>query len=708
MNKLGKETSPYLLQHAHNPVNWYPWGKEALEKSKKEDKPIFLSIGYAACHWCHVMEHESFENEDIAKILNAHFISIKVDREERPDLDDIYMSAVIAISGSGGWPMTVFLTPDLKPFYGGTYFPPEDKWGRIGFKKMISLISEKWQSRAEREQLLLDAESLQRIIAERTSITPPRSPHSQISDKLLDRAANQLKRSFDPNWGGFSPAPKFPPTNAIRLLLRFFFHTSDKDSLAMATFTLDNMARGGMYDHLGGGFHRYSTDNEWLVPHFEKMLYDNALLAAVYLEAFQITKELPYARIAEEIFAYVQRTMTDKSGAFYSSEDADSKGQEGIFYTWTFDEILSVLGKDIFEIFSKVYNINKSGNFSSREDYHQGKNILHLQTTPSELSQNLGIDPDKLENILKDSREKLLNFRRCRVRPGLDDKIITSWNALMISALAQAYQILDNSKYLEAATRAALFIKKELWTDENCLLRTYRSGQSKLFAYLEDYAYTLRAFTDLYEADFDSNWLFLAENVADSMIHQFWDKKSNGFFDTGHLHKNLIVRTKSAADSAIPSPTAVAAETLLRLSRLLNRDDFFSKAFQTLQANANLLDRYPHAYLSLSLAADFSFHPIKEIAIVGRRNSKDCKELIRTVHSLYLPHHVKAFLDADLTQTKNITKKIPLLRGRTLLDGRAAAYVCENFTCQLPVTTASDLRKQLNINSKHKSSPIRN
>ncbi len=704
MNKLGEETSPYLLQHAHNPVNWYPWGKEALEKSKQDNKPIFLSIGYAACHWCHVMEHESFENEDIAKILNTHFISIKVDREERPDLDEIYMSAVIAISGSGGWPMTVFLTPDLKPFYGGTYFPPEDKWGRMGFKKIISLIHEKWQSPNERKHLLLDADSLHKAIAERTSITPHQSPHIQISDKLLETAANQLKESFDPKWGGFSAAPKFPPTNAIRLLLRFHFHTGNKDSLAMATSTLDKMSRGGMYDHLGGGFHRYSTDEKWLVPHFEKMLYDNALLAAAYLEAFQITNKLTYARTAEEILVYVQRTMTDKSGAFYSSEDADSEGQEGIYYTWTFDEILSVLGKDATEIFSKIYNIKKSGNFSSRESYHQGQNILHLQSAFSlpEFSQNFGIDSDKLEGILKNAREKLLDFRRRRVRPGLDDKIITSWNALMISAFAQAYRILDSSKYLEAATKAAQFIKRELWTEENYLLRTYRSGLSKFFAYLEDYAYTIRALTDLYEAGFETKWLFFAENVADSMIHQFWDKKSYGFFDTGHLHENLIVRTKSATDSAIPSPTALAAETLLRLSRLLNRDDFYKKATQTLQANANFMERFPQAFLSLFLAADFSLHPIKEIAIVGKKNSKNSKELLRTIQSSYSPSCVTAFLDTDSIETKNIIKKIPLLAGRTLVDGKAAAYVCENFTCQLPVTSAADLQEQLDINLKHK------
>jgi len=702
MNKLGQETSPYLLQHAHNPVNWYPWGKEALAKAKKEDKPIFLSIGYAACHWCHVMEHESFENEGIAQLLNSHFISIKVDREERPDLDEIYMAAVIAISGSGGWPMTVFLTPDLKPFYGGTYFPPEDKWGRMGFKRIVSLIGEKWQSPTEQKRLLLDAESLQKVIAERTTGTPPLSPHSQISSKLLETAASHLKTSFDPKWGGFSSAPKFPPTNAIRLLLRSHYQTGDKDSLSMATFTLDKMARGGMYDHLDGGFHRYSTDEKWLVPHFEKMLYDNALLASVYLEAYQITRDQRYARTSEEIFAYIQKIMTDKSGAFYSSEDADSEGQEGLFYTWTYDEILEILGEDTTKIFSQLYNIKKSGNFSSREDYHKGQNILHLQDDPAEFSQKLTIGIDGPEGLMKDSQKKLLDFRDRRVRPGLDDKIITSWNALMISAYAQAYQILDKSKYLEAATRAALFIKKELWTEEDILLRTYRSGQSKFFAYLEDYAYTIRAFTDLYEAGFKNNWLFFAESLADTMIDQFWDSKSYGFFDTGHLHENLIVRTKSANDSAIPSPTAVAAETLMRLSRLLDRDDFFTKATQTLQANAAIMESFPQGCLSLLLAADFSLHPIKEIAIVGKRNSKDSKELLRTVHSSYLPHCVTAFLDTDLTQIKNITKKIPLLKGRTPLDGKAAAYVCENFTCRLPVTTAKNLREQLGINSKPK------
>ncbi|MCJ7579545.1 MAG: thioredoxin domain-containing protein [Candidatus Aminicenantes bacterium] len=702
MNKLGQETSPYLLQHAHNPVNWYPWGKEALEKAKRENKPIFLSIGYAACHWCHVMERESFENKAIAESLNTHFVSIKVDREERPDLDDIYMAAVIAVSGSGGWPMTVFLTPDLKPFFAGTYFPPEDKWGRMGFKKIVSIIGEKWHEQQGQKRLLHDADTIKNIIAERTSQTPAEDPLSKLSPHLLDTAVNQLKTSFDPKWGGFSVAPKFPPANAISLLLRHYFHTGDKYSLSMATFTLDKMARGGMYDHVGGGFHRYSTDEKWLVPHFEKMLYDNALLATVYLEAFQVTKDNRYAMIAEEIFAYEMNTMTDKSGAIYSTEDADSEGQEGIFYTWTYEKILEVLGKDSAEIFSKVYNIKKTGNFSSREDYHQEQNIIHLQKNPSEFSQELSMDSNKLEEQLRDSRKKLMDERSQRIRPGLDDKVVTSWNALMISAYARGFQILKKPKYLEAATKAALFIEKELLTNEGNLLRTHRKGQSKFFAYLEDYAYTIRAFVDLYEAGFDESWLFLAEKLAETMISQFWDDSFFGFFNTGHLHKDLIVRTKSASDSALPSPTAVATEMLLRLSRLLDKDDYYLKSKQTLQANTTQMKSFPQVYLSLILAADLFLTPLKEIVIVGKRNSKDTQKLLQAIHSMYSPHHVVAFLDPTADHKQDLIKKIRLLAGRTLIEGKAAGYVCENFTCQLPVTSADDLVEQIKKKSKLK------
>ncbi|MFC2167481.1 thioredoxin domain-containing protein [Acidobacteriota bacterium] len=698
MNKLGKETSPYLLQHAHNPVNWYPWGKEALEKAKRENKPIFLSIGYAACHWCHVMERESFENNAIAEILNTHFISIKVDREERPDLDDIYMAAVIAVSGSGGWPMTVFLTPDLKPFFAGTYFPPEDKWGRMGFKKIVSIIGEKWQEQQGQKRLLYDAETLENTVKERTSQSPVEGSLSQLSSHLIDSAANELKSSFDPNWGGFSAAPKFPQSQTISLLLRHYYHTGDKYSLSMATFTLDKMAMGGMYDHLGGGFHRYSTDEKWLVPHFEKMLYDNALLAALYLEAYQVTKEKKYAKTAEEIFSYEMNKMTDKSGAIYSTEDADSEGQEGIYYTWTHEKILEVLGKETGEIFSKVYNVKKPGNFSSREDYHQGQNILYLKKELFELSQELAIDYKKLSDLLKDSRKKLLEVREKRIQPGLDDKSVTSWNSLMISSYAQASQILDESKYLKAATLAARFIKKELLTKEKKLLRTHRNGQSKFFAYLEDYAYTVRAFVDLYEAGFDESWLFLAENLADTMISQFWDDSFFGFFNTGNLHEDLIVRTKSAVDNATPSPTAVAAGALLRLGRFLGRDDFSQKAAQTLQAAADHMERFPQAYLSLILAADLFLNPIKEIALIGNRKAKDTQALLRTVHSIYSPHSIVTFLDPTSSQKENLTKKIPLLAGRTLIDGKAAAYVCKNFTCQLPVTSAEGLLKQIRKN----------
>jgi len=694
-NKLIDEISPYLLQHAHNPVDWYPWGEEALAKAKNENKPIFLSIGYAACHWCHVMERESFENEEIAEILNKHFISIKVDREERPDLDDIYMTAVVAISGSGGWPMTVFLTPDLKPFYGGTYFPPEDKWGRVGFKNLILRLNDFWKNDQSRAKLLQDADTLSQIIEQRTSIGLPVDENAEIGRDLLANAARQLEATFDDKWGGFSSAPKFPPSNAVLFLLRDYVHTENKHSLEMATFTLDKMCEGGMYDHLAGGFHRYSVDQEWLVPHFEKMLYDNAQLAVVYIEAYQATGNKKYSRIAQEIFDYEMTYMTDDSGGIYSTEDADSQGKEGIYYLWKRDELDGILGRKEADILSRYFNVKKMGNFSSHEDYHKGFNILHIRKDAASVAKELRMTEEQLKNTITGMKRKLLEFRDKRVRPGLDDKAITSWNALMISAFARGFQVFEDKRYLNAAERAAAFVMDKMRTEEGKLLRTHRAGESKFYAYLEDYSYTIQALVDLYEAGFDKKWLFAAEDLTEEMIAQFWDENSDSLFNTSRYHENLIVRTKSANDSAIPSPVGVAVESFLKLGKLLDREDYFTKARRILKANHPYMEKTSQGYLTLLMNVDSLIHPTKEIAIVGQKDSEDTKKLLKAIHSRFIPNRVIALLDPSSMDAEELANKIPLLSGRTLIEGKATAYVCENFTCQLPVTTPNELIKQL-------------
>jgi uncharacterized protein YyaL (SSP411 family) len=697
-NNLINETSPYLLQHAHNPVDWYPWGEEALARAKTENKPIFLSIGYAACHWCHVMERESFKSEEIAEILNNHFISIKVDREERPDLDDIYMTAVVAISGSGGWPMSVFLTPELKPFYGGTYFPPEDKWGRVGFKNLILRLADLWHYEQSQKKLFQDGETLKQIVEQRTSITLPVDEGAQIDKDLLANAARQLELDFDNKWGGFSSAPKFPSPQAISFLLRDYVHTGNSRSLEMATFTLDKMFEGGMYDHLAGGFHRYSVDHEWLVPHFEKMLYDNAQLAVVYIEAYQATGNEKYGRIAREILDYELNTMTDSSGAVYSTEDADSQGKEGVFYLWSRDELDGVLNQKEAEILSRYYNVKKSGNFSSHEEYHKGLNILHIRKNAAALANELDMTEEKLGNILSGIKKKLLEVRNMRIRPGMDDKIITSWNALMISAYSHGYEAFADKKYLTAAEKTAAFVMDIMRTKEGKLLRTHRKGESKFYGYLEDYAFTVRSFIDLYEAGFDKKWLFAAEELIEELIAQFWEEKSASLFNTSQYHDNLIVRTKSTNDSSIPSPVGISVGSFLRLGKLLAREDYFNKAQRTLKAALPYMEKAPQGYLTLLMDVDFLIYPPKEIAIAGHKESEDTKQLLEAVHRRFLPNRVIAFLDPDSRDAEELAKKIPFLSGRTLIDDKATAYICENFTCQLPVTTPDELIAQLATN----------
>ena len=696
-NKLIDETSPYLLQHAHNPVDWYPWGEEAFAEAKAVDKPIFLSVGYSACHWCHVMERESFENEEVAAVMNEHFVNIKVDREERPDVDEIYMTAVQAMTGSGGWPMSVFLTHDLKPFYGGTYFPPDTRYGRPGFKAILLRIGEIWDTK--RDELLTSAQKLTQTIEQ--SLAGQTGIPKKVGTALIAAAVGDFQNSFDAKDGGWESGDtgnKFPSSPSLALLLREYRRTGESALLDMVTLSLDRMAYGGIYDHLGGGFARYSTDPQWLVPHFEKMLYDNAQLAEIYLEAYQLTKKPLYRRVVVEILEYVSRDMRDEGGGFYSAEDADSEGEEGKFYLWTYAEIQAHLGKDDGALFSAYYGLKKPGNFSSHEDYHAGMNILHMANTLEETAELQGMAPEALAAKIDELRAKLLEIRSRRVRPGLDDKVLASWNALMISAYAKASQVLGDPSYGRVAEEAAEFLLTEMMRDGE-LLRTHRKGTSHLPAYLDDYAFFASALIDLYEATFDVKWIEAADRIAKKMVEKFWDAETSAFYFTAEDHKNLIVRTRPTYDGAIPSGNSVAALGLLRLAKLLDNPGYYEMAQKVLEANYTFMERAPQGYVKMLCAVDFFLFPPKEIAIVGTQGGPHVTALLDALHGAFVPNKVLAFVDPASENAASLGERLPLLAGKGLVSGKAAAYVCKDFACKLPVTTPEDFLAQLGVNS---------
>lgn len=692
-NRLANETSPYLLQHAHNPVDWYPWGDEALEKAKAEDKPIFLSVGYSACHWCHVMEHESFEDEDVAAILNEHFISIKVDREERPDIDEIYMTAVQAMTGQGGWPMTVFITPDLKPFWGGTYFPKENKFGRPGFITILNGIVESWDTK--RSEITESSEKLTTHM--QTLLSSDIGGDSEPTPELITMSVSKLRTNFDNREGGFGQAPKFPPSSSIAILLREYHRTGDESILGMATLTLDKMSDGGMYDHLGGGFARYSTDDEWLVPHFEKMLYDNAQLAQVYLEAYQVTGNEDYRRIVEETFTYVLRDMRDERGGFHSAEDADSEGEEGKFYIWDRSELDSILGVEDAKIFCTYYNVKDDGNFSSHEPYHKGLNILHTPISDDAVSSVLKMPTDEMLSKLVGMKTKLLAERNKRVRPGLDDKVLTSWNALMISAFAQGYQVLGDEAYLAAAVEASEFILNDMIRDGE-LLRTHRKGTSRIPAYLDDHAFMIVALLDVYEATFDTKWILAAQKLSAAMTEKFWDDNVGQFFFTSLDHEHLIVRTSNSQDNATPSGNSMAAFGLLRLAKFTDSAESYDKASRIIKNNFPYLDEYPLGFMRLMCAVDFMVYPPKEIAIASR-TEEEAGALLETVRRNFIPNKIVAHVDPSGQSAEATVQTIPLLANKSMIDGKPTAYVCKNFACKKPVTSADALAEQLDIRS---------
>ena len=662
-NHLIHETSPYLLQHADNPVEWYPWSDEAFAKARSENKPVLLSIGYSACHWCHVMAHESFENEAIAELMNENFVNIKVDREERPDLDQIYMNAVQMMTHHGGWPMTVFLTPDAVPFYGGTYFPPEDRYNMPGFPRVLIGVAEAYRDRQDdiRETGASLLNELNRLSAAGGSDYP-------IEPELLDAAYVGMVRNYDSTNGGFGGAPKFPPAMTLEFLLRTHARTGNRDALEMVSHTCRKMANGGMYDQLGGGFHRYSTDARWLVPHFEKMLYDNALLARVYLHYFQVSGESLARETVEGILDYVLREMTHPKGGFYSTQDADSEGHEGKFFVWTLDEIRAALGESDARDFAAYYNLTEGGNF-------EGKNIPNVTGST---------DDAELRASLAESRRKLFELREQRIKPARDEKILTAWNGLMLASFAEAGVVLNRPDYTAAARRNAEFVLANLRRD-GALLRTWKDGVAKFNAYLEDYAFLTEGLVTLYETTGESRWFNEALALADRMIDEFWDDEGGGFFFTGKSHESLIVRSKDYFDNATPSGNSVAAMVLLRLAILTNRERYRNLATAVLREVADQARRYPSGFGYALSAADFLLSTPKEVAVVG----EDISPLLAETWRRYIPNKVVApSYSGDI-------EGVVLLENRTPVKGLATAYVCENYTCQQPVTDVSALEAQL-------------
>ena len=673
-NALAGETSPYLLQHAHNPVDWHPWGKAALEQARQRDRPILLSIGYAACHWCHVMERESFEDEATARLMNELFVCIKVDREERPDLDDIYMQAVQMMTGHGGWPLTVFLTPDLEPFYGGTYFPPQDRPGMPGFCRLLASVAESF-SEQRREVDEIAAQLRRRLQPRRT----PGSATELLGHDLVHRAAMELHDQYDPKYGGFGPAPKFPHSTSISLLLRYAWQHHDEDLLQEAVFTLEQMAGGGIYDHVGGGFHRYSTDARWLVPHFEKMLYDNALLAVTYLQAYQITTHDVFATVARETLDWVLRDMQSPQGGYYSTLDADSEGTEGKYYVWQRDEIIDLLG-DQGEAFCAVYDVSAGGNW-------EGAVILNRPKPLSSIAGELELSETQLQQTLERGRERLRAARRKRVPPGLDDKILVDWNGLMIAAMAFGYRVLGNSAYLESAIRAAEFVGSAMIEDGR-LLHTHRAGQTRLLAYLDGYAAMLGAYIELFEATFEPRWLRYARDLADGLIDLFWDHDDGGFFFTGTDHESLIARSKSAHDGATPAGNALAASWLQRLAALSGEQGYADRAREVLYCFAPQARRMPSGFGQLLLALQSHLAERREIVVVGSAADARTRDALGRLWRRYAPTDLVVLLDPEAAALGALLDEIPLLEGKLeAASGPGPSFfVCRNFTCQAPTT----------------------
>jgi uncharacterized protein YyaL (SSP411 family) len=681
-NRLANETSPYLLQHRDNPVDWYPWGPEALERARAEDRPILLSVGYSACHWCHVMEHESFEDAETARLMNDWFVPVKVDREERPDIDSIYMSAVQQMTGRGGWPMTVFLTPDGSPFYGGTYYPPEPRYGMPSFQQVLAGVNDAWVNR--RGQVDESAEALTQAVREGTDLRPP---PGALDPSLLDRAFASLAQRFDPAWGGLAGAPKFPQPLTLEFALRTWKRTGDADALRFVEVTLRRMASGGMYDHLGGGFARYSVDAHWLVPHFEKMLYDNALLVQVYLHAWQATGSPEYRAVADDVLRWVVNEMTSPEGGFYSALDADSEGEEGLFYLWTPEQLDAVLGPEDGAIVRPWWGVTPGGNF-------EGRTILHAWRSVEAASAEAGVTPERLMAAVTRARPLLYAARAERVWPGLDDKVLTAWNAMMLHAFALAARATGDEMYRRIAIRSAEFLLGSLRVDGR-LMRTYKAGRAKIPAFLDDHALLADALIALYEATFDARWLREARALADEVLARFWDEGEGLFYDTAADAEALVVRPRDLWDNATPSGTSSAVLMLLRLAELTGEARYRAVADRVLQGMGEVAARAAAGFGNLLSALDFHLATPTEIAIVGTPGEADTDALLQVAARAYLPNAVTALRRPD--DDGEVESLIPLLRDRTMVGGRATAYVCERMACQMPVHDPAALAEQLGL-----------
>ncbi|MFZ2640690.1 MAG: thioredoxin domain-containing protein [Verrucomicrobiia bacterium] len=690
-NRLAKEKSPYLLQHACNPVDWHPWGPEAFETARRENKPIFLSIGYSTCHWCHVMEHESFENAEIAGVLNRWFVPVKVDREERPDVDQIYMTAVQAMTGQGGWPLSVWLTPDLKPFYGGTYFPPRSAFGRPGFTEILTRIHEVWEQ--QHEQVLQQSRQLHdAIVAATTAGGAP----GEIDADLPGAAYDQFRIQYDEEHGGFGGAPKFPRPAQLNFLLRYWKRTGDAKALEMTTHTLRQMALGGMYDQLGGGFARYSVDERWHVPHFEKMLYDNAQLVVSYCEAWQITREPFLAGVARDVLRYISRDMTHSEGAFYSAEDADSEGVEGKFYAWTMRELRDALGAEEAKFVGEYFGCEEKGNWDDPTGHGpKNANVLFVARTFEQMAKLFGGTPQQARERIESARRKLSEVRSRRIRPHLDDKILTAWNGQMIGAFACAAQTFDEPQYLAAATRAAEFVLAKLYDPQTrTLLRRWRDGEAKVEGFLDDYAFFAAGLLELYEASFDVQWLDRAVELTDTMIARFHDEAGGGFWFTPPGQTDIIARMKDDYDGAQPSGNSIAIANLQKLAQFTDPPRYAAIADESLRRLLPRFRQTPTAVPQWLCALDATLVGHRQIVIAGTPDAADTKAMLRAVRERYLPDTILLLADGGPRQAV-MAKRLKFLADIKPLGGRATAYVCESHVCSAPTNDLAVLQKML-------------
>ena len=693
-NRLKNEKSPYLLQHADNPVDWYPWGEEAFEKAAREDKPILLSIGYSTCHWCHVMEHESFEDPEVAKLMNETFVSIKVDREERPDIDNVYMTVCQLLSKGGcGWPLNIIMTPDKKPFFAGTYIPKVSRFGRIGMVELVPRIKDVWKNK--RDEVLKSADSITEGVKKATGLTEGSSGR-ELTPATLTLGYNQLLGRFDEANGGFGTAPKFPTPHNLLFLLRYWKRTGDEQALSMVEATLGGMRKGGVYDHVGYGFHRYSTDPRWFLPHFEKMLYDQAMLALVFTEAYQATGKKVYEDTARRIFTYVMRDMTSPEGGFYSAEDADSEGEEGKFYVWTEDEIIGVLGKDEAGLFIKTYNVEVSGNFSEEASGEKtGSNILYLKKPLPELARSFGMSADEFEGRIDKSRKKLFDVREKRAHPHKDDKILTDWNGLMIAALSKGGSVFSDPLYSDAAKRAADFVLGKMRDGKGRLLHRWRDGDAGIGGSIDDYSFFIWGLLELYESTFDIKYLKAALDLQTEMTGLFWDDKNGGFYFTSHDAEELITRHKEIYDGAIPSGNSVAMLNLLRIGRITGDAAYDEMAAKLAKAFSETVEQAPVAYTQLLSSLDFAIGPSYEVVVAGDPASPDTKEMLSAFRKKYSPNKVLLFKGTG--DVPSVTAIAEFTKGQSPIDGKATAYVCLDHVCNLPTT---DLNKALELLAK--------